>query len=181
MIDILSIYPSGSFCKNFKNDADFNIDYEICMFQFHHILSAKTYKKKILYGISLLQPYFIPNGVNNEDKLYIVNEKTIKTYNKYFYYIYYQFLYEFIPNIFINFSVIKSLNNMDINMDTVFFIQVENNRYTIPFLNFNYPLNKEEILFVLPKFFPSVNESIVNELMNINDYIYSQNVIQSLL
>lgn len=181
MIDILSIYPSGSFCKKFKNNADFSImDDEICMFQFHHILSAKTYKKKILYGISLLQPYFIPNGINSENKLYIVNEKIIKTYNRYFYRVYYQFLYEFIPNTFINFSVTKSLYN-EINMNTVFFVQVENNRYTIPFLNFNYPLNKEEISFILPKFFPSVDESIVNELMNINDYIYSQNVIQSLL
>lgn len=173
-MNILNIYPNHRICLKLEDISQhmYYLDKSyINFFQFIHVKSLQPFKCQSRYGLTTLGPYFQNNDFAYDNThLFITDKQFIaeNDFNKGKQY--YQYLFEIMPNIFINFNFVMNYQSQDdCNYNTAFFIVVneDHNNYEIPFLSFNLPLNEKELNFMLPKFFHSITQEVINNCMRL--------------
>lgn len=173
-MNILNIYPNRRICLKLEDVTQhmhYLDEYHSSFFQFIYVKSLQPFKYQFRCGITTLGPYFQNNDfAYNNAQLFIVDKQIIMENGLNKGKQYYQYLFEIMPNIFINFNFVMNYQSQDdCNYNTAFFVVVNDsyNDYEIPFLSFNLPLNEKELNFMLPKFFHNTTQEVINNCMRL--------------
>lgn len=177
-MNLMNIYPNPSYTINMENSQlcfNNNCAFE---FQFHYIQSLNPMQKITKYALTYLEPYY-GTDINNARLFFVKPQYIEKYYNVYR--IYHQFLFQLNATLVINFNIIELLEKADppIQLNTVFFFNINHHNYKPLLLNFNFPINEQELRYVLLKAFKT-SETMINDILILNNYISSQFVLKSL-